>query len=100
MVLANLSRLAPPIKIKMERCATPNATLAIMGLAPSAGHPVPEDSVTTEPSAPSPVPMEEELARSGRSTTLRSVSVFGILDAMTASTPPDATSAHLTAPLA
>ena len=100
MVLANLSQLALPIKIKMERCATPNATLVIMESVPSAGHPVPEDSVTTEPSVPSLVPMEEVLERSGRSTTLRSVSVFGTRDAMTASTLLDATSALLTAPLA
>ena len=100
MVLANLSRRAPQIKIKMVRYATPNAKPATMVLAQSAGHPVPQGSVTTVPSAPSRLPMEEELVRSVRSATLRVVSVSGTQNVRRASSPPDATFAHPTAPLA
>jgi len=93
-VLVNLSRHAPLIKIRMERCVTPNATPVIMVLAPSAGHLVPQDTVTTVPSALNHPPMEEELVRSSRLTTLRSVLLFGTLNAVRVSALLDATSAR------
>ena len=100
MVLVNLSRRAPQIKIKMVRYATPNAKPATMVLAQSAGHLVLQVSVTTVPSAPSLLLTEEELVRSVRSATLKIVSVFGTQNVRRASSPPDVTSAHPTAPLA